>query len=174
LLALAILGLICIGVLGVAAYFLVFRQPSNPVPVDVAVIPTPVLVASTPTPSPTFTPIPPPPTNTLEPTPTGTLVVNPNAQAAAAEQTPTVETVLGLPAVVEDESPAEQTGPTPTSTLVIQPPTPAAPAQQIPQGGGVLPANNDYYLVLAGIGVLILLIAGLVNHLRSPSSFSER
>jgi hypothetical protein len=49
----------------------------------------------------------------------------------------------------------------------------ANPPAQIPQGGGVLPDGNGF-LIWAGVGVLLLLILGLINYLRSPSSSLER
>ena len=86
LLALAILGLICIGLLGLG-FFLAFVRQSSQTPGEV-VLATPVLLNSTFTPTPTITPIPPTPTNTPEPTPTGTLVVGPTPQEAAVQRQP--------------------------------------------------------------------------------------
>ncbi|GAB4421894.1 MAG: hypothetical protein Fur0044_19640 [Anaerolineae bacterium] len=188
--ALAIVGLICIGLVGLGTV-LSLRPPTNPVE-EVAVA-SPVALQPTFTPSPTITPIPPTPTNTPEPTPTPTLVVNPNAQEVADDARPTevpLPSIFGddeestpVPEVeaapvetseaeaISGEAPAVQVSP--TNTLVIQSPTPAgtlaavAPPAQIPQGGGVLPEGNGF-LVWAGVGLLLLLIFGLVNYLRSP------
>ncbi len=184
----AIVGLICIGLVGLGTV-LSLRPGSNPV--EQAAVASPVPLQPTFTPSPTITPIPPTPTDTPLPTPTPTLVVNPNAQEVADDARPTevplpkmfgrdgTETpesgVEGAPAV-PGEAPAVEVSP--TNTLVVQSPTavalapvgtaPAvAPPAQIPQGGGVLPDGNGF-LVWAGVGVLLLLIFGLINYLRSP------
>jgi len=188
-LALAIVGLICIGLVGLGTV-LSLRPLTSPAE-EVAVVASPVALQPTFTPSPTITPIPPTPTNTPEPTATPTLVVNPNAQEVADDARPTE---VPLPSIFGDDeestpAPGEEAAPvetseavsgeapavqaSPTNTLVIQSPTPAgtlaavAPPAQIPQGGGVLPEGKGF-LVWAGVGVLLLLIFGLVNYLRSP------
>jgi hypothetical protein len=176
-LALAVLGLICIGLLGLGFFFAFVRQPGLP---DEVVQATPVLLNPTFTLTPTFTPIPPTPTNTSEPTPTGTLVVGPTAQEAAIPDTqPPTETPTTDPNVTPTETPTVDPNITATNTLVLRTPpagtpVPAAPAvqappAQIPQGGGVL-AGGHSFLIWAGVGVLLLLIIGLINYLRSPSS----
>lgn len=163
---------------------------------------SPVLPQATFTPSPTITPIPPTPTDTPLPTPTPTLVVNPNAQEVADDTRPTevpLPSIFGddnetPPAPEGEAAPVETSVPegaeapaaqvSPTNTLVIQSPTAVALAPagtppagstpaQIPLGGGVLPEGNSY-LVWAGVSVLLLLIFGLINYLRSPSSGLER
>jgi hypothetical protein len=180
-LAVAIFGLICVGLLGLGAV-LAMRQ-ANRTQTEV-VQATPVIVAQpTLTPTPTVTPIPPTATNTPEPTPTATLVVGPTPQEAAVSEE---EPVFGAPTSAPEVPLADTATPDPnvtaTNTLVLRTPeagtpTPAAvavnPPAQIPQGGGVLPGDKGF-LVWAGLGVLILLILGLVNFLRSPSSLSGR
>lgn len=191
--ALAIVGLICIGLVGLGTV-LSLRPLASPAE-EAVVVASPVALQPTFTPSPTITPIPPTPTNSPEPTATPTLVVNPNAQEVADDARPTevplssifgddeastpapageaapVETTIPEAEAVPGEAPAVQASP--TNTLVIQSPTPAgtlaavAPPAQIPQGGGVLPEGNSF-LVWAGVGVLLLLIFGLINYLRSP------
>jgi hypothetical protein len=171
-----------VGLLGLGAVLSLRRanQTQNEV-----VQATPVLVQATITPSPTITPIPPTPTNTPEPTATGTLVVGPTPQEAAAGQ-PTLASLFGTPTadpnVTPTETPTTDPNITPTNTLVLRTPeagtsTPAAvavnPPAQIPQGGGVLP-GDDKFLIGAGLGVLLLLIFGLINYLRSPTSLSGR
>ncbi|GIK40521.1 MAG: hypothetical protein BroJett011_43540 [Chloroflexota bacterium] len=175
--AVAIVGLICVGVLGLGAV-LALRQ-ANQTQTEV-VQATPVIVPQpTLTPTPTITPIPPTATNTPEPTPTSTLVVGPTAQEAAVSGE---EPVLGEPAAPLADTATPDPNATATSTLVLRPtevgtPTPAAvavnPPAQIPQGGGVLPGDKGF-LAWAGLGLLVLLILGLVNFLRSPSSLSDR
>ncbi|MBI1879260.1 MAG: hypothetical protein HYR94_13755 [Chloroflexi bacterium] len=180
--ALAILGLICIGLVGLGA-FLSLRQ-ANQIQDEIAVA-TPVFEAPTITPTPTFTPIPPTPTDTPEPTPTATLVVGPTAQEASVPDTslqaPTEEPTTN-PNVTPTDTATVDPNVTPTNTLVLQTPqagtsTPAPvagnPPAQIPQGGGVLPATQASLLIWAGIGLLLLLIFGLINYLRSASSISE-
>jgi hypothetical protein len=201
LIAVAIIGLICIGLIGMS--LALFRLQNSLQQAEVVQAPTVPVIISTATPTPTDTPIPPTPTDTPLPTATATWVINPNAQQAANDQRPT-EVVLTanpfgkpqgtqepttepgqLPAAPTTE-PGEQMGPTtepgvtPTNTLVVQTPTAMALAQaaatplaQIPQGGGVLPAS-DSFLSWAGLGVLLLLIWGLIGYLRSPSSISDR
>lgn len=194
--AIAIVGLICIGVAGLGLV-LATRPANNPAEQAVAVV-SPVAPQPTFTPSPTITPIPPTPTDTPLPTPTPTLVVNPNAQEVADDARPTevpLPSIFGdeaenTPAAADEAAPVETPATdgaeapavqiTPTSTLVIQSPTAVAgtpsavstPAQ-IPLGGGVLPEGNGF-LIWAGVGVLLLLIFGLLNYLRSPSSRLER
>lgn len=152
LLALAILGLICIGLMGLGAALYLRNASQQQQEVAQQPLPTPI---PTFTQTPTVTPIPPTPTNTPEPTPTATLVVN--AQSAAVEAT-------GQTGGITQVATA-----TPMNLAEVAPPTPIATVMpaQIPQGGGVLAADNNI-LVWAGLGVLGLLIAGLINYLRGP------
>jgi hypothetical protein len=89
-----------------------------------------------------------------------------------------LQSLFGTPT----ETPTVDPNVTPTNTLVLRTPeagtsTPAPvavnPPAQIPQGGGILP-GDDGFLIWAGLGVLLLLIFGLINYLRSPTSFSGR
>ncbi len=185
------MGLICIGLVGLGAV-LSLRPGSTPV--EQAAVASPVALQPTFTPSPTITPISPTPTDTPLPTPTPTLVVNPNAQEVADDARPTevpLPSIFGSDsedtpepgvegAAVETTVPEGATPPvevSPTNTLVVQSPTAVALAPvgtvqaaatpgQIPQGGGILPEGNGF-LVWAGVGVLLLLIFGLINYLRS-------
>lgn len=179
--AVAIVGLICVGLLGLGA-ILALRQANQTqtevVQATPAIAPQPTL-----TPTPTITPIPPTATNTPEPTSTSTLVVGPTAQeAAVSEEEPVFGAPTSAPAAPLADTATPDPNVTPTNTLVLRPakvgtPTPAAvaanPPAQIPQGGGVLPGDKGF-LVWAGLGLLVLLILGLVNFLRSPSSLSDR
>jgi hypothetical protein len=185
-LALAIVGLICVGLAGLGL-ILTIRQ-ANQTQTEV-VQATPVIAPQpTLTPTPTITPIPPTATNTPEPTPTSTLVVGPTAQEAAVSGTepiaPLGQTATPNPnePVPLDQTAAPDPNVTATNTLVIPldgagTPTPAVvaanPPAQIPQGGGILPGDKGF-LAWVGLGLLILLILGLVNFLRSPSSLSDR
>jgi hypothetical protein len=126
LFALAIVGLICIGLLGLSLALMV-RQSNQ---AQDEVTPTPVVQISTPTPTPTITPIPPTPTNTPEPTPTATLVVNPNAEEVSDDQRPTEVILTANPFGSAADTPAagtetpgtpipEEFG-SPTNTLVVE------------------------------------------------------
>lgn len=176
----AIFGLICVGLLGLGSVLALRRANQAQTAVVQA---TPVVVVTPPTftPSPTITPIPPTATDTPEPTPTSTLVVGPTPQEAAVSATEPVF-LFGTPTAAPNVPLADTATPdpnvTPTNTLVLRTPeagTPVPPAvavnppAQIPHGGGVLPGDKGF-LVWAGLGVLVLLILGLINYLRSPSS----
>lgn len=156
------IGLICIGLLGLGAIILLTRSNQAQNAVAVADTPTPIPPTFTPTTTPSATP-----TETPLPTSTSTPVVRSGNDAQPAD-------------VPASESPAETatTNPnvTPTNTLVLQPTgtgtpaptsTPAASAQ-IPTSGGVLGADNEI-LVWAGVSLLLLLTVGVANHLKSTS-----
>ncbi len=83
-LAIALIGLLVLGLLGVGAVFIIRQNLSEQ---TVASQPTPTLLIKLPNPTATFTPVPKIPTNTPMPTPTNTPVVAPgsaNGQEAAA------------------------------------------------------------------------------------------
>ncbi len=92
-LAIALIGLLVLGLLGVGAVFIIRQNIDQQ---DVATQPSPTLLIRLPNPTATFTPVPRIPTNTPMPTPTNTPVLAPgssNGQEAAAsnkqDQTPT-------------------------------------------------------------------------------------
>jgi hypothetical protein len=162
------IGLICIGLLGLGTIVFITRSNQAQEAVTIADTPTPIPPTFTPTLTPSATP-----TETPLPTPTSTSVVSPggNAQPAdtSAEEPPA-------------ETPTTNPNVTPTNTLVLQPTetgtpgptaTPAASAQ-IPTSGGILGADNEI-LVWAGIGLLLLLTVGVANHLKStsPKNYSD-
>lgn len=81
-LAVALIGLLVLGLLGVGAVFIIRQNMDEQ---TVALQPTPTLLIKLPNPTATSTPLPKPPTNTPMPTPTNTPVLAPgSAQEAAA------------------------------------------------------------------------------------------
>lgn len=159
IIALALIGLICIGIAGLVFFFVVsgrfpgvsFLGEQRPDEVVAAPpTPTPFAPTFTPTRTPTSTP-----TNTPEPTPVSTPVVGGPDEAVEPAETPTTD----LDA-------------TATSTRVVQSPTPVSPtptlAQEIPASGGVLSqTNNNFLLWVGGTLLLIILIYGGFNRLRT-------
>ena len=171
LLAIGLLGLVCVGLLGLGAviYMLQARQAEQ------AAIPTATIFIPPPTPTYTSTPTT-PPTLTPLPTPTATLVVNNQGQQAAAQATPIPSTeepgasptaTSMLPQATE---PVEVTA---TSTMVVQSPTPEvsstpATAPVVPESGGVLLADSTF---LWWVGLALLLVLGVGAVLRfKPAS----
>ena len=151
LLAVAMIGLICIGLMGLGGvtYFTLSSRAQE----EAAVPPTPTPIPPTPTLTATPTETP---TETPPPTPTATLVI-PVGGAEAGTPTPLLEA-----------------SPTPTPALGtrILEGTPSAeltatpvPATGMPGSGGVLAAGNGL-LGWTGIGLLLLLIVGVANHFR--------
>jgi len=164
-LAIALLGLICIGLMGLGG--VIFLIQSNRA-AEQAALPT-----DTPTPfPPTFTPTStstPTPTDTPEPTPTGTLVVpiegqstTPNADTgptatvdpnATATNTPVIRTATPTTASTDQSGSAANTTATPES---------------VPGSGGVLPTPASSALLWLGVFVVAALVAfGAVHRLRS-------
>jgi hypothetical protein len=193
------MGLVCIGLVGLAIFIILqANQAQNetvvpPTPVVIALIPTDT---PTSTPSLTHTPTPPPtptgtpvvnisgqeassPETSQSPTETpgadqaeATATNTPEAPVPTEEPeiTPTQTSMLPLP-------PTEGSEATSTSTLVLQTPTDEVTttpttAPGMPEGGGVLPANGNHFLVWFGVVLLLLLLLGVVNRLRVPSQTS--
>lgn len=162
-LAIALLGLICIGLMGLGG--VLFLVQSNRA-AEQAALPT-----DTPTPfPPTFTPtstLTPTPTDTPEPTPTGTLVVPVEGQSAPAPDTGPTATVD--PNATATNTPVIRTATATTSSgqsgsTVNTTPTP----ESVPGSGGVLPATNSAALAWLGAFVLTALLAfGAVHRQRS-------
>ncbi|MCB0154310.1 MAG: hypothetical protein KDF65_05890 [Anaerolineae bacterium] len=169
-------GLICVGAIGVGAWFTILRTQqaqeqavAESAPAQQVIVPTTV-PTNTPTASPTST-------NTPLPTPTATLVVSTEQEVApAADQSQTT-----LP-TAEPTTSEDQAEVTPTNTLVVNRDAEATPVPgggdsgadassqpvEMPQGGGVVSTTNSY-LGWAGVGLLFLLILGLISRLRSSS-----
>jgi hypothetical protein len=83
-LAIALIGLLVLGLLGVGAVFIIRQNIDQQ---SVAAQPSPTLLIRLPNPTATFTPAPKIPTNTPMPTPTNTPVLAPgNGQEAAASK----------------------------------------------------------------------------------------
>ncbi len=178
IIAIAFIGLICVGVVGLAfVYLTVFSQPqAEPV---IAVAPTSDQPAP-PTATPTNTATPSPTaTETPLPTATGTPVIgsgdNVGAEdAEASEDGEALETESDslLPTARPTLDPSEVT---PTNTRVIQDAVENQASdtegtseddapEEMPVGGGVVSEDN-VYLMWAGIGTLIFLIVGLMSRL---------
>ena len=161
IIAVAMIGLICIGLVGLGGVgFFLFSNRAQ----EAAMVPptsTPIL----PTFTPTFIPTP-PPTDTPLPTPLATNVVP--GQPGPEVTEPVSEDGLPIATATSDAAA------TPTNTLVV----PASAHTPVPEGeaageveaampgsGGILPVEQGV-LAWAGIGVLILLIIGVVNYYR--------
>jgi hypothetical protein len=168
LLALALVGLICIGLLGLGGVVGYTRFNQAVEEAAVPPTPTPIPPTLTPTSTPSATP-----TETPRPTPTGTPVVSvggeetgpPPEGGEAAEPTATgtrlLEGATAIPTVG-------------TAIVTLEPPTPIATATEeattgeavtMPGSGGVLPAGN-HVLVWTGLGLLVLLIVGVTSRLK--------
>ncbi len=190
ILAIALLGLICVGLVGLAGAVYLYQANFA----EQAALPTPTIFV--PVETATFTPTPSPTsTNTPLPTATGTPVVSGDGQEVASpeDQTP-AETAAPeeepAETPVSEEGPAEAptataTNPlalptvteevelTPTSTMVVQPPagesaetsepeSTAVPAStpEMPGSGGILSSRSNF-LIWAGVIMLALLGIGV-------------
>ena len=160
LLAVAMIGLICIGLMGLGG--VVYFTMNSRLQEEAAIPPTPTPIPPTPTLTATSTPTP---TETPLPTSTPTRVIPVEGGPTESSQTPVVEEGTATPTgtrILEAATPGAGVGETtPTST----------PAVAMPGGGGVLQAGNGL-LGWAGVGVLLLLVLGVVNHFKlfSPRS----
>ena len=155
IIAVALIGLICIGLMGLGAALFVIQ--SNRAQEEAALQPTATATAFpptlTPTPTPTFTP-----TDTPEPTPTSTPVLQ------TAEPTPTE--AGGDMSAQGEASPApeitETVAVSSTGTSEPAPEVTATPAE-VPNSGGVLQQSSGGILIWAGaILLLLLLIYGTI------------
>ena len=113
-------------------------------------------------------------------TPAGTLTPPQTEEPEVAPTDTPVSPPTEEPEVASTDTPAvpstEEPEITPTNTLVLQTPTdeaadttPTAPAE-MPAGGDVLPGQGNHFLIWAGLALLLLLLFGIINHLKSPSS----
>jgi hypothetical protein len=195
IIAVALLGLVCIGLVGLGGVIYLLRtnqaqQAAVPTPTLFVPIPTPTLTS---TPTSTHTPIPPP-------TPTGTPVVVINGQEVSSPETNQAPTDTPPPTEEPTQEPTQQPTeepevtltdtPTPlqatseppeaspTNTLVVQQPpedeadTTPTSLPEMPEGGNVLSTHNNHFLMWAGVGLLLLLLVGIISHLRSSSRTS--
>ncbi|MCG3209136.1 MAG: hypothetical protein FOGNACKC_02755 [Anaerolineae bacterium] len=161
IIAVALIGLICIGLFGLG--FVLTITSFNRAQEQAALIPTatdtPFPPTFTPTPTATFTP-----TETPQPTPTGTPVVRPESEVTAT------------PAEVEAAATgsSELSG-TATNTPVVGSPTAVATVNAtatpavVPGSGGVLPVASSGILVWLGGGVLALLVLSGALHRMSTN-----
>jgi cytoskeletal protein RodZ len=162
-LALALVGLICIGLLGLGG--VVWWTRTSQIVEEAAIPPTPTPIP--PTLTPTSTPSP-APTETPLPTATSTPVV----PIDGGEET-------GLPPEGGEETDAAPTGTRvlegATAIPTVEPPTPiatttagaeaTAEAAEMPGSGGVLPTENGF-LIWAGVGLLVVLIVGVTGRFK--------
>jgi len=176
-LAIALLGLICIGLVGLGGAVLLYRstfaeQAAQPTPTIIVPVAT-ATNTSTPTPVPTETPLP---------TATGTRVVAIAGEEVSVEdQTPGEEATqepVEEPTATPTEGLAlptaqEETEATATSTVVVATPTSeseTAPAEgatptatsapEMPGSGGILPPGGSF-LIWIGVAVLGVLLFGV-------------
>jgi len=179
IIALALIGLICIGLMGLGA--IIFLTRSNQAQESVVAQPTATFLPPTPTltDTPSATP-----TETPLHTPTATMVISnqPDQQPtpAADQAQPATETPTPGDAQPATETPTLDPNITPTNTLVLQTPTqaatpagtpvatPTAPTAQIPTSGGILAADENGFLIWAGLILLAALSLGVANYLTSP------
>ncbi len=163
IIAIALIGLICIGLMGLGGVFFVIQ--SNRAQEAAALQPvetsTPFPPTFTPTPSPTFTP-----TDTPEPTSTSTPVVrtatpaSEDASGAISGQAVDAETPAAAGATEPDTTPTSLVDATAADTT----PTP----EIVPGSGGVLPTASGG--VVAGMGgavLLLLVVSGVIYRHRT-------
>jgi hypothetical protein len=135
-LAIALIGLLVLGLLGVGAVFIIRQNIDQQ---TIAVQPSPTLLIRLPNPTATFTPVARIPTNTPMPTPTNTPVLIPGSasgqEAAASKQ-------------------QEQASPTPNSSPTRTPVAAGAPAgaQVVPETG-----FGGFEAVLIAVGLAAVL-----------------
>jgi len=158
IIAVALIGLICIGLLGLGAV-LTWSQ-FNKTAQEAALQPTAAATPFPPTLTPTTTPSP-TPTDTPEPTPTGTLVVS--AAGDKAQPTPPLATVD--PNATATNTPVLRTTATNTPVVVSGTATP-----ELPGSGGVLTPTSRATLLWVGAAlVLVLLIYGAFYRINAVS-----
>lgn len=161
IIAVALIGLICIGLLGLGGvlFLTASNRAQEDITLQITATPTPFPPTFTPTPTPTFTP-----TDTPVPTPTGTPVVPIGGQAAQPTATP--EGGEGQAAI----SATTELNVTATNTPVVGTPTESAAGVStgtpavVPGSGGVLPVTSNSILLWLGGGLLAVLILSGTLH----------
>jgi hypothetical protein len=141
-LAIALIGLLVLGLLGVGAVFIIRQNMDQQ---TIAAQPSPTLLIRLPNPTATFTPIPKIPTNTPMPTPTNTPVVAPGS-------------ATGQEAAVGNK---QQDNPTPKPSPTRTPAPAAAPA-----GTAVVPETGFGGLEAALIAVGLAAVLFVARRLR--------
>jgi hypothetical protein len=141
-LAIALIGLLVLGLLGVGAVFIIRQNMDQQ---TIAAQPSPTLLIRLPNPTATFTPIPKIPTNTPMPTPTNTPVVAPGS-------------ATGQEAAVGNK---QQDSPTPKPSPTRTPAPAAAPA-----GTAVVPETGFGGLEAALIAVGLAAVLFVARRLR--------
>ncbi|MCL4298270.1 MAG: hypothetical protein KJ077_21215 [Anaerolineae bacterium] len=142
-LAIALIGLLVLGLLGVGAVFIIRQNMDQQ---TIAAQPSPTLLIRLPNPTATFTPIPKIPTNTPMPTPTNTPVVAPGGASGQ-------EAAVGNK---QQENPAPKPSPTRTPAAVA-----AAPA-----GTAVVPETGFGGLEAVFIAVGLAAVLFIARRLR--------
>jgi len=156
IIAVALIGLICIGLLGLSAVLFITKNRAAQEEMamqQAAIPPTPFPPTFTPTTTPTNTP-----TNTPEPTSTSTPVVRTPTPGAQSPLTATIKsnaTATSTPII-------RQTPVAITKTLSVT--TTSALTNTLPGSGGVLPAASNGVLAWFGSGLLVLLLLSGVLH----------
>jgi hypothetical protein len=180
IIAVALVGLICIGLMGLGGVLLITRNTrAEEEQARAATLQPPTPIPPTNTPTSTITPTP---TNTPEPTPTSTQVVSNQGQPAQEEIPPQPEEPTETPEQTPEDSEeaiaqadegegqaehdADLPAVTPTNTLVVEAPaatealaaeaTPGPP--EVPVSGGILSQANNAFLFWAAGGVLLILL----------------
>ena len=176
LIAIALIGLICIGLMGLGGvlFFTQSNRAQEIAAAQTAAVPATV-VPPTDTPTSTITPTP---TFTPEPTSTSTPVVSGETAAQVDEPTQEEESGSDQPPEGEGGEAGNAVAVTPTSTMVVQSTTPAseaesavstpaAPSEVMPSSGGILPVTSRGYLLwISGGLVVVLLVYGALYRTR--------
>ena len=182
--AIALIGLICIGLGGLG--IVLFLTGANQAQEQAAVPPTatPFPPTFTPTPTDTLTPtLTPEPTDTPTPvinTPTPAPIEGDGASQVDEETTPipTVPPETDLTSTPQPETATTETPVPEDATAIASVDTPAAPTvtpETIPASGGVLSETDNGYLLWAGGGlILVLLIYGAYYRYRSSAAQVSR
>ncbi len=174
ILAIALIGLICIGLVGLGG--VLFLTGANQAQEEAVVpsTPTPFPPTFTPTPTETLTPtLTPEPTKTPTPvinTPTPVPTEDDGASQGDEEATPvptvdpeTVPTNTSVSEGATAETPAPEDPSAVVATETPVPPT--VTPETIPDSGGVLSETDNGFLLWAGGGlILVLLIYGVYYH----------
>lgn|GEM_PF-3480710 len=160
----ALISLICLGLVALAGFFAFARSNSSQVQAQVTQLP-PTAIPATFTPTATSSATP---TETPLPTPTATSVLGGGGGTEAPVDTPTID-----PNATATNTAVLQT---PTLTATLEPTaTPTLPSEEIPESGGVLSIARHSFLVWIGTGLLlVLIIYGVLNRFKPLSQDSRK
>ena len=167
IIAIALIGLICIGLVGLGGVFILTQQTrlQEVAALQPTLPPTPLPPTFTPTTTPTL-----PATDTPEPTPTGTLVIQPAAVTVSEE---VVETPIS--GATPTNTPILRTTPTstprPGEILPTEAPTSTPPPPDTnPASGGVLATPSSQVVAWLGVIVLGVLLGYALRYAKQHSS----